>query len=252
MKIVNRICIKAACLAVMFLLFGCVGEERPRFDQSVVGYMEYRTDLERNVLIGLDTLSYHAPEFDDLSGYPAGSRWMIYCRVEQDDLQKGYKEVTLNDPPVPFLEEPFRQSSDTLVVQENESPVQRLKILRSQDRLYAISQHLDSVGQQQALELFYTEKESPVSYNDCNVYGLYLRSYRLTAPTDTLVEARTAYTTFDLSSFLQAKKAEEKAAGNAYFYVSVKYLIRVSTGVVPTGTPYSPPENEYLVIPVDE
>ena len=91
------------CLVVLTVPVGCVKEENPRFDQSVVGTMEYRPELQKNVLVGLDAVCYHAPDFDDTGLFPAESFWSVYCRVEKDDPAAGYTDVILNEAPIPFL-----------------------------------------------------------------------------------------------------------------------------------------------------
>lgn len=240
------------CLVVAFtMLVACVKEEIPRFDQSVIGIMEHRPEFQKNVLVGLDSVCYHAPEFDDTALFPAGSFWSVYCRVEKDDPAAGYKDVVLNEVPIPFLEASFRTSADTIQVQDNECAIRNMRVLCSPGNLYVISEHTDSIGQQNRLELFYSEKDTLARFNDCNVYSLYMRSYQSTAATDTLLELRKAYTAFDVASFLQSRKEEEKAAGNRYFYIRVKYLIRVTTGTVNTATPYIPSDREYVLVTVD-
>lgn len=237
---------KAAWLVVLSLvgLAACVGRSGNEVDQSVLGYMEYRNDIQKNVLIGRDLQAYHAPDFDEQSFFPPGSKWLIYCTADMDNQPEGYREVTLNGEPLPFIDGVFRQSADTLLVQDNEQPVKKVKGTLFQNLLYVTSLHVDSIGQQNKVELFYSEKDTLVHHADRNVYTLYVRSFQQAAAQDTLMEEITLCNTFDLSSFLAAKRAFETDS----FYIQLKYLTNVSKGEQNSGSPVTPTEKDYIPV----
>lgn len=237
---------KTVWLVVLSLvgLAACVGRSENMLDQSVLGYMEYRDDIQKNVLIGRDLLSYHAPDFDEQSFFPPGSKWLIYCTADMDNQPEGYKEVTLNGEPLPFIDGVFCQSADTLLVLDNEQPVKKAKGTLFQNLLYVTSLHMDSIGQQNKVELFYSEKDTLVHYVDRNVYTLYVRSFQEAAAQDTLMEEITLCNTFDLSSFLAAKRALETDT----FYIQLKYLTNVSKGESNSGSPVTPTEKDYIPV----
>lgn len=232
-------------------LASCVGSSRNEMDQSVLGYMEYRPDIQKNVLIGKDLLAYHAPEFDERSFFPEKSKWLIYCNVDLDRQPADYREVTLKSEPLPFIDGEFKQSADTIQIQDNEQPVKSLRAFLFQNALYAESVHMDSIGQQNKLELFYSEKDTLVNYGDNNIYTLYLRSFQQTAAMDTLVEELRVYNAFDLAPFLESKKTIEKEKAKSVFYLQVKCLTNVTKGDPNTGSPNTPTEKEYIPVPVE-
>ncbi|WP_158712840.1 hypothetical protein [Parabacteroides pacaensis] len=277
--------LSAVCLLACI---SCVEETPGIFSQSALGYIEYKQETQQNVLVGLDSFRYHAPEFDDPGMYPAKSRWLIYCKVESADSSAKTKEVFLTYPPIQFLDAGFKKSTDTLEIEDNELPISSLDVqIMQQNFLYLSSRHVDSTGisQENKIELFYTEKDTLSEYRDCNVYTLYARSYLQTIGLDTVPQNVTRYRSFDLSDFLEEKKKVEQEKSKTGFYIQIKYISGISRIVevekeeedkndpdeengsgentdTPTKAPgditikietkiSSPGEDKYLFIPID-
>lgn len=248
----------------LLVLSSCVGESKPWRDQSVVGYIEYKQDLQKNVLVGLDSLFYHTPEFDDTGFYPEKSKWIIYGNVDLESQPIGYTEMTLKSFPIQFVDASFKRSTDSLMIAANERTINGLNMqAKMGDYLCVSTIHTDSIGQENNVELFFTEHDTLSTYNDCNVYTLYLRSYQQAAATDTLMRRDSMYQYFDLSSFIEEKKEIEKAQSNTAFYIRVCYINNITKSVekgdeehpediIKTKYTFiSPEEKKYILIPVE-
>lgn len=225
--------VAGVCLA---LFASCVEETPDEFTQAALGYIEQRQDLQKNVLMAVDGFAYHAPDFESPEVYPDQSKWMIYCKVSEVDSVAKTKEVTFFSEPIRFVDESFTQSADTVIIRDNEQPVQSLTLTaKVKDGLCVSSVHLNGNGEENRLEVFYTEKDTLVEFNDCNVYTVYLRSYQEAAPTDTLPPQKiTRHSAYDLSSFLAEKKKVEAEKGKDAFYLRLKYITSI------TRTPKEP------------
>lgn len=228
-------------LAGWALLVSCVEETPDEFSQAALGYIDYKQDVQQKVLRAVDGFTYHAPEFD-ADVFPEQSKWMIYCKVEGVDSTALTKEVRFFAEPIRFEDENFARSADTLVVRDNERPIQSLSLTAKLNNFLCVSSlHNDSVGQVNRLEVFYTEKDTLKEFNDCNVYTLYLRSYQVAAATDTVSSQKvTLHTAYDLTAFLKEKEKIEAEKGKTAFYLCLKYI----TSITRTPKPEEPEQPE--------